>query len=61
MDNVATKVGMTGANFAEVFNRQREPGVFHGVRQHVAEMFENDLLMGSGRAYGRQTLLVSEC
>ena len=34
---------MTNENVAVDFYRRREPGVFHGVRQDVAEMFENEL------------------
>ena len=43
LDRVAIKVGMTQKNFAEDIRRQREPGVFHGVPQHVADRYENEL------------------
>ena len=36
-------VGMTQACLTKDINKQREPGVFHGVRQHIAAEFENEL------------------
>ena len=43
LDRVATKVGMTQENFTADIRRQREPGVFHGLPQHLADKFENEL------------------
>ena len=43
VDKVALKVGMTQANLVEDFDMRREPGAFHGVRQHTAALFENEL------------------
>ena len=40
LDRVA---GMTQENFTADIRRQREPGVFHGLPQHLADKFENEL------------------
>ena len=58
LDQVAAKVGMTNEHFAVDFYRHRKPGVFHGVRQDVAEMFENELdayawVLGGGLTAGK--------
>ena len=43
LDRVGTKVGMSQENFTTDMRRQREPGVFHGLQQHLADKFENEL------------------
>ena len=43
MDRVAIHVGMTQACLTKGIKKQREPAVFHGVRQHIAAEFENEL------------------
>ena len=43
MDRLVIHVGMTQACLTKDINKQREPGVFHGVRQHIAAEFENEL------------------
>ena len=40
MDRLAVHVGMTQACLTKRIDKQREPGVFHGVRQHIAAEFE---------------------
>ena len=37
------KVGMSQENFTTNMRRQREPGVFHRLQQHLADKFENEL------------------
>ena len=64
VDKVALKVGMTQANLVEDFDMRREPGAFHGVRQHTAALFENELDRyswvlgggGGGRAHGGEAI-----
>ena len=63
LDQVAAKVGMTNEHFAVDFYRHRKPGVFHGVRQDVAEMFENELdayawVLGGGLTAGKSFKVV---
>ena len=60
VDKVALKVGMTQANLVEDFDMRREPGAFHGVRQHTAALFENELdryswVLGGG-AHGGEAI-----
>ena len=43
VDQVAFRVGMSQRNLVDDFDRRRQPGAFHGVRQHVAALFENEL------------------
>ena len=43
LDRVGTKVGMSQENFTTDMSRQREPGVFHGLPQHLADKFDNEL------------------
>ena len=43
LDRVGTKVGMSQENFTTDMRRQREPGVFHGLQQHLADKFEIEL------------------
>ena len=43
MDRLAVHVGMTQACLTKRIDKQREPGVFHGVRQHIAAEFENEI------------------
>ena len=56
LDRVGTKVGMSQENFTTDMRRQREPGVFHGLPQHLADKFENELdcyawNLGAGKLY----------
>ena len=43
MDRLAVHVRMTQACLTKRIDKQREPGVFHGVRQHIAAEFENEI------------------
>ena len=43
MDRLAIHAGMTQACLTKRIDKQREPGVFHGVRQHIAAEFENEI------------------
>ena len=43
MDRLAVHVGMTQACLTKRIDKQREPGVFHGVRQHITAEFENEI------------------
>ena len=40
LDDVAVSVGMTTSNFTSDANNQRRHGLFDGIQQHIADMYE---------------------